>query len=61
MASDMAIRKQVISVLREIMSDPDQGLELTAYAKRRLAAAERSRRGGKHTPLAQVMAKYKSR
>ena len=59
MATDMAIRKQVISVLREIMSDPDQGLELTAYAKRRLAKSMRSKAAGRVTPLKDILRKYK--
>jgi len=54
----IAIRKQVVSVLREILSDPDAGLELTAYAKRRLAKSQKDKVAGRVTPLKDILRKY---
>ncbi|HEY4473827.1 hypothetical protein A3D11_01650 [Candidatus Peribacteria bacterium RIFCSPHIGHO2_02_FULL_49_16] len=58
MTKDKVIRRQVISILREILSDPDAGLELTAYAKRRLAKSQRSKAAGRVKPLFEVLRMY---
>jgi hypothetical protein len=60
MATDMAIRKQVISVIREIMSDPDAGLELRKSFKKRLMQSVRSKNAGRVKTLAEIKAKYRS-
>lgn len=61
MASDMAIRKQVISVIREMMRDPDAGLELREAFKQRLLKSVRSKKAGRVKTLAEIKAKYRSR
>lgn len=50
------IRRQVISILREFLDDPDFGLELTEYAKKKL---ERSLSSKKRIPLEEVLQRYK--
>ena len=50
------IRQEVIKVLREMLSDPDFGLELTAYAKKRLRQTMKSK--GKGIPFSEIKKKY---
>lgn len=50
------IRKEVVMALREIFDDPDFGLELTDYAKKKL---KRSLASKKRIPLDEVLKKYK--
>lgn len=40
------IRREVLVVLREVIDDPDFGLELTEKAKKRLRKAKSSKRKG---------------
>lgn len=40
------IKQQVITVLREFLGDPDFGLELTKYAKKKLARSVSSKKKG---------------
>ena len=40
------VRKQVISILRELLDDPDFGLELTEYTKEKLRHSISSKRKG---------------
>jgi hypothetical protein len=61
MTRNTTIRKQIISVLREIMSDPDAGLELRESFKKRLMKSVRSKRAGRIKTLVQLKAKYRSR
>lgn len=52
------VRKEVVDVMREILSDPDAGLELTSYFVRRLRKSVRDKKAGKLTPLDKVFARY---
>lgn len=54
-ALSLEIRQQVVEVLRELISDPDFGLELTEKAKKRLRTARRIKKG---IPLAEIIKKY---
>ena len=50
------VRKEVAKALREILDDPDFGLELTEYAKKRLHRALKSK--GKGMPFSEIKKKY---
>lgn len=50
------VRKKVIAILQEFLDDPDFGLELTEYAKKKL---ERSLASKRRVPLEQILKKYK--
>lgn len=50
------IRREVITVFREMINDPDFGLELTDYAEKKL---KRSLASKKRIPLNDVLKKYK--
>ena len=52
----IAVRREVLSAVQELFADPDAGLELSAYAKRRLRLARKS--GGKHFSLAEMRRRY---
>lgn len=53
-------RRQVVSALREILSDPDAGLVLQEKTVGRLRKSVKSKREGKTKDLTQVLQKYKS-
>lgn len=53
---NMVIRLEIIKALREILDDPDFGLEFTDYAKKRLRQAQKSK--GKGIPLSEIKKKY---
>ena len=50
------IRQEVVRVLREMLSDPDFGLELTDYAKKRIKQSLSSK---KTVSLDEILKKYK--
>lgn len=52
------IREKVVEVMREILSDPDAGLELTAPFIRRLKRSLKNKKEGKVEPLAKVLKQY---
>lgn len=53
---DPALRAVIADSIQEILGDPDFGLELTAYAKRKLTKATKDTRKGK--TLSEIRAKY---
>ena len=50
------VRQEVVRVLREMLSDPDFGLELTDYAKKRIKQSLSSK---KTVSLDEILKKYK--
>lgn len=52
------VRKEVIDVMREVLSDPDAGLELTRDFTRRLKKSVKEKKAGKTTPLSEVFRQY---
>lgn len=52
------VRRQVVGVLREVLSDPDRGLALTQTAVKRLKKSIRSKKSGKYRSLSEVIKKY---
>ena len=52
------IRKEITRMIREIIADPDAGLELTPYAVRRLEKTLEEKRQGKTRSLYAVLKKY---
>lgn len=52
------IRKQVIDVMREVLSDPDAGLEITPAFSRKLKQSVRAETAGRTTSLKQIFDKY---
>lgn len=53
---NLIIRHEVVKALRDILEDPDFGLELTEYAKKRIRQAQKSK--GKGIPLPKIKRKY---
>lgn len=56
---DNLVRRNVISVLREVLVDSEAGLELTTGAAARLKKSIRSREAGRVKTLDQILAKYR--
>lgn len=54
----MLVEKSVSKAFRELLADPDRGLELTPYAKRRLRQSLAFKRRGKTILLDAVLTKY---
>ena len=52
------VRRQVTSVLREILSDPDAGLSLRRKTDLRLQASVRSKQEGNLKELSEVLKQY---
>ena len=52
------VRRQVTSVLREILSDPDAGLPLNRKAALRLQASVRAKQEGNLKELSEVLKQY---
>ncbi len=52
------IRKQVISVIREVLSDPERGLDLSQEAEERLLKSLQSKKEGKTKNLKEVIDNY---
>lgn len=59
--TNISIRRHVVEVFRELMADPDAGLELSRSATERLFKSVRSNRQGKTTSLDSVFKKYRYR
>ena len=54
-ALPIELKAYIAESIREILEDPDFGLELTERAKRRLRASSKS---SKRAPLSAIMKKY---
>jgi len=54
--ADLKLRAYVAEIVREVLDDPDFGLELRSDFKRELAKRQASR--SKRVPLAEVLKKY---
>ncbi|MEK7480738.1 MAG: hypothetical protein AAB604_01385 [Patescibacteria group bacterium] len=52
------VHRQVMAALREILSDPDQGMTLRSNAVRRLKSSIRAKQIGKVKNLIDVLAQY---
>jgi len=52
------VRRQVIEVIREMLSDPDFGLELKPEFIKRLKKSIKSKKAGKYTSLDKILKKY---
>jgi hypothetical protein len=52
------VRRQVTSVLRDILNDPDVGLALQRKAATRLRRSVRSKQEGKLKDLSEVLQRY---
>ena len=52
------VRKEVINVVREVLSDPDAGLELTSDFVRRLQKSVRDKDKGRTTSLSEIFKQY---
>jgi hypothetical protein len=52
------VRKEVIDVMREVLSDPDAGLNLTSNFTRRLKKSLKDKERGRITPLAKIFEQY---
>lgn len=55
---DSLVRQQVVSSLREILSDPDFGLNLKPTAFQKLRKSIRSKKAGRYRSLEDVVKKY---
>lgn len=53
------IRRQVIEVMREMLSDPDFGLELRPQFIKRLKKSIKSKKAGKYISLDKILKKYR--
>ena len=52
------IRKEVVDVVTELLSDPDAGLKLNLSFERRLKKSVAEKAKGKVTPLAEIFARF---
>lgn len=52
------IKRQIVESFRELLSDPDLGLDLTAAAAKRIKKSVNSRRKGLYKPLDEIIKKY---
>jgi hypothetical protein len=52
------IRKEVVDVVTELLSDPESGLELNPSFEKRLKKSTREKTKGKVTLLANVLAQF---
>ena len=55
---DARIRTQVIGVMREVLSDPDAGLEVTPEFSTKLKQSVKDEKAGRIMPLAKVFEEY---
>ncbi len=53
------VRREVVTVMREMFSDPEAGLGLTLDATRRIKRSEAANAAGKYKPLKAVLKKYR--
>ena len=56
---DVLVHKKVIEVMREILSDPDYGLDFNSDFIKRLRRSIHSKKSGKVVGLDSVFKKYK--
>ena len=49
------VRREVVDVLREILSDPDAGLKFTSAVVRRLKQSQQAKRQGRIASLSSVL------
>ncbi|OGZ18381.1 MAG: hypothetical protein A2V72_02100 [Candidatus Nealsonbacteria bacterium RBG_13_37_56] len=59
--SKAQIRSAVIEVIREILDDPDYGLELTPYIVRRLKESLKSKKEGRLISFEEIKNKYQDK
>jgi len=52
----MGLKVYIADAIREALDDPDLGLELTAWAKKRLLSAKNKK--GKLVPMSEIRKKY---
>lgn len=52
------VRQEVINVVREILSDSEDGLKLTPNFARRLKRSLKDKEAGRTTPLLDALKKY---
>lgn len=52
------IRKEVINVMREVLSDPDAGLELNSHFIKRLKKSVKERKAAKTIALSRLFGQY---
>ena len=52
------IRKEVVDVVTELLSDPDAGLKLNPSFERRLKKSVAKKAKGKVTPLSEIFAQF---
>lgn len=52
------IRKEVVDVMTELLSDPDAGLKLYSSFERRLKKSAAEKAKGKVTPLSEVFTQF---
>jgi hypothetical protein len=52
------IRKEVVDVVTELLSDPDVGLELNNSFERKLKKSVAQKAKGKVTPLSKIFTQY---
>ena len=57
---DVLIRQHVISLLREVLSDPDFGLLLKSSFTKKLSQSVQSKNAGKYKTLDEIANKYKN-
>jgi hypothetical protein len=56
---DLFVQKKVNEVIREILSDPDYGLEFTLEFTKRLKKSIASKKTGRVVSLEKILKKYK--
>jgi hypothetical protein len=52
------VKRQVAHALREILTDPDFGLELSLPTAKRLAKSAKSFKSGSYKPLGEILKQY---
>ena len=52
------IRREVVNVFTELLSDPDAGLELNSFFEKRLKKSIKEREKGRVKPLAEVFSQF---
>lgn len=52
------VRKEVVGIMREVLSDPDTGLEITPSFTRRLKKSLKDEKDGRVIPLSKLFKQY---
>lgn len=52
------VREEVVGVMREVLSDPDAGLEITPSFSRRLKKSLKDEKAGRVIPLSKIFKQY---